>query len=274
MHVAIKRLNKQVVDEQILHGLTREDPYTEIVRMNAVGDNRHVLRYIDALEDDFYIYLIMPRCESDLAGFIPGLDRPLDDQLARIGGGMPEDQACNLFKQILEDLQHLGDNQICHRGLSFNNCMIYLGRVVFINLALSFQLPPNAVLVHGTENSGNPAYQPPDVFIGLPYNAYKCDLWAAVVILFNLLTGKMLYHHPHPDDLKFCFFILSGGILMTPRHDRMTMIWNGLNETQQLEFFSIITRLVESSPEVKEIFDGVLRMEDRWDLNTVAAHLP
>ena len=58
---------------------------------------------------------------------------------------------------------------------------------------------------------------------------------------------------------------------MTPRHDLLHEIWNGLNEFQRQEFFSIMTRFSELSREVKEIFDGVLRMTERWDLDAVAA---
>ena len=273
-HVAIKCLNKRVVDNQVIHGRTTEDPYTEIVRMHTIGDNLHVLRCIEALEDDSYIYIIMPRCEGSLASFIPDANRLLDGQDDPIRERMPEAEARDLFKQILENLQYLRDNRICHRGLSSTNYMIYQGRVVFINFALSFQLPPNAVHVHGTDVSGIPAHQPylpPEVFMGLPYDAYMCDLWAAVVTLFNLLTAKNLYRVPYSDDLKFRFFILCGGISMTPRHDLMHEIWNGLNEFQRLEFSSIIARFSELSPEVKEIFDGVLRMTERWDLDAVAA---
>ena len=54
----------------------------------------------------------------------------------------------------------------------------------------------------------------------------------------------------------------------------MNEIWIGLNESQRLEFLSILTRFLALSREVKEIFGGVLRMDERWDLDAVAAHLP
>ena len=49
---------------------------------------------------------------------------------------------------------------------------------------------------------------------------------------------------------------------MTPRYDLMYEIWSGLNETQRQELFSMAARRSELSQEVKEIFDGVLRMSD------------
>ena len=61
---------------------------------------------------------------------------------------------------------------------------------------------------------------------------------------------------------------------MTPRYGLMFEIWSGLNETQRQQLFSMAARRSELSQEVKEIFDRVLRMSDRWDLDAVVAHLP
>ena len=261
--VAIKCLNKQVVERERRAG-NRKDPYREIYRMQTIGDNVHVLK-CEALYDETNIYIVMPYCE----------EHSLFSTFLFFEDGLPEAEARGYFQQMFENLTYLRDHQICHRDLSLDNCLIYQGRVVFSDFSHSFRLPPDAVHVHGTADPhGTIAYQPPDVLQGLPYHAYKCDLWAAVVSLFNLLTGEMLYSLPVPGDLKFCFFILCGGISMTPRHDLMNEIWIGLNEAQRQEFGSIMTRYLELSQEVKEIFDGVLRMSDRWDLDAVAAHLP
>ena len=55
-HVAIKCLNKQVVDAALRAG-TNENPYKEIYRMQTLGDNVHVLGCIEALQDQTYIYI-------------------------------------------------------------------------------------------------------------------------------------------------------------------------------------------------------------------------
>ena len=229
--------------------------------MERYGDNIHVLRLIDSIEDETNIYIVMPYCALLL------------DSIQE-GEGLPEAEAREWFQQILENLQYLRAHRMCHRDLSPAHCMMYQGRVVFSLSGVSFQLPPNELHANGKVGRGNPKYQPPEVQLGERYNAYGCDLWSAVVILFNLLTGHILYHHPHPVDFKFRYFILSRGISMTPRQDLMNEIWIGLNESQRLEFLSIIARHSELSPEAKEIFGGVLRMDERWDLDAVAAHLP
>jgi serine/threonine protein kinase len=262
--VAIKCLNKRVVEAELRNG-SREDPYIEILRMQTIGhDNVHVLGCIEALQDETYLYIIMPFCEQgSLYSKIFGRE-----ELSS------EDQASIEFRQILENLGYLRDNHICHRDLSLDNCMIYQGRVVFSDLARSFRLPPNASYVHGTNPHGKPAYQPPEVFLGEPYNAYDCDLWAAVIILFNLLTGMNMYHWPFADrDLFFKYFILAGGLSMNPVNRETLNLWGNLNLTQHHELTPIIGRHSAMSQDVKKIFDGVLRMDpqQRWNLDDVSA---
>jgi serine/threonine protein kinase len=66
IYVAIKKINKQAV-AHALNGknVLREDaygenPYKEIARMQEMGDNRHVIKCLDALQDDDYLYIITP----------------------------------------------------------------------------------------------------------------------------------------------------------------------------------------------------------------------
>ena len=259
--VAIKCLNKQVVEAALKAG-SKEDPYKEIYRMQTMGDNVHVLGCIEALQDETNIYIIMPYCEEySLLRLIPG------------GEGLPEAQARHYFKQILENLQYLREHRICHRDVSPDNCMVYRGRVVLNDLARSFELPPEASHVYGTDTHGKPPYQPPEVFVGLPYNAYGCDLWAAVVTFFNLLTGQILYYLPYHTDLKFRYFILARGIARTPMNELINEILMELDESKRLPLTSITSKCLELSPEVLEVFDHVLIMapNERWGLDDVAS---
>jgi serine/threonine protein kinase len=281
--VVIKCLNKRVVEDALRNG-GRNDPYTEILRMQTIGhDNVHVLGCIEALEDENCIYIVMPSCERGRPLDVFPQEVPEDhevhhvfrqilENLRFLRGFLPHRERL-YFQQMIENLRYLRDHRICHRNLSPSNCRVYRGRIVFGGFSRSFQLPPDATHVHGTNTHGNPAYQPPEVFFGEPYNAYGCDLWAAVVILFEVLTGMNLYHWPRADDLNFRFFIMEGGLFRTPNDLIELDVWRTLHATQQQEFTRIITRYVGLSPDVREIFEHVLRMDpqERWDLDAVAA---
>ena len=265
--VAIKRVEKSVLGGGY-------NPYREIDLMQRYGDNIHVLGCIEALYDDTYIYIVMPYCDDgSLLSSIPG-------------EGFPEDEAREWFQQILDNLRYLRERRICHRDLSPDHCMMYQGRVVFSYLALSFQLPPNVLDANGTVNVGNPAYQPPEVFLGRePYNAYGCDLWAAVVTLFYMLTGVPLYNSATETDIFFIFFIWASGLSTAPLNNNAINVLRVLNEDQVQTLLPIFERSFVLSPNAREILGGleivpgreivggVLRMtpDERWGIDEVAA---
>jgi len=258
-YVAIKRLDRKVVDQSLAQG-KRENPYREISRMQTLGDNIHVLGCIEALQDENFLYIIMPYCEQEsLVEWIPW-DR-----------GFPEEKARQIFQQILENLIYLRQHGVCHRDLSPDNCMVYKGRVVFTDLAMSFRVPKTTSFITPLGGFGKPAYLPPEVFYSLPFDAHSCDLWSAVVIFFNLLTGELLYRNPTPSDINFRYFILARGISSTPVNERTVEVLMGLEGAEQTELWKIASRCLHMSPEVLEILDRVLRvaLHERWTTDDI-----
>jgi serine/threonine protein kinase len=259
-YVAIKRLCKAVVDKSLSQG-KRENPYKEIQRMQALGDNLHVLGCKEALQDDKYLYIVMPYCEQEsLVECIPWKQ------------GLAEDQARKLFGQILENIVYLRAHGICHRDLSPDNCMIYKGRIVFTDLAMSFRIPRTTTLTSPMGGFGKPAYLPPEVFFNLPFDAHACDLWSAAVTLFNLLTGEILYRMPHPGDIMFRYFILARAISRTPVNERTVEVLMELEDAEQTSLWSVASKCMSLSHEVLDLLEGVLRMsmQDRWTSDDVA----
>lgn len=258
--VAIKCLNKRVVNAALQAG-KKEDPYKEIHRMKTIGDNIHVLSCIEALQDEHNLFIIMPFCEEEsLVSFIPWKQ------------GFPEARARLIFGQILENLMYLRNHGICHRDLSPDNCMVYKGRVVFNDFARSFRLPPESSQVYGMGAHGKPAYQPPEVYIDRPFDAYGCDLWASVVTLFNLLTGEFLYRTPIPSDIQFRYFVLARGISRTPMNELTIEILQDLEGAEQMSLWKVASKCLQLSPEVIEVLDQVLRIspQERWNVDSVA----
>jgi serine/threonine protein kinase len=260
-YVAIKRLNRKVVDHSLTQG-KRENPYKEIYRMQVLGDNIHVLGCIEALQDENYLYIIMPYCEQEsLVEWIPWKQ------------GFPEERARQVFQQVLENIIYLRQHGVCHRDLSPDNCMIYKERVVFTDLAMSFRIPLATSFVTPLGGFGKPAYLPPEVYYNLPFDAFGCDLWSSVVILFNLLTGEILYREPIPSDINFRYFILARGISQTPANERTVEVLMGLEGAEQTALWKIASRCLHLSPEVLEILDQVLRvaMQERWTTDEISA---
>ena len=230
--------------------------------MQTIGDNIHVLGCIEALKDDNYMYIVMPYCEEEsLVEWIPWKQQK----------GFSEHRARLLFLQILENILYLRRFGIVHRDLSPDNCMIYNGRVVFTDLAMSFKVPPSGY-VTPLGGFGKPAYLPPEVFFNLPFNAYACDLWSSAVILFNLLTGEILYEQPEPSNILFRYFILAKGLSNTPVNERTVEILSEIDDPSiQLPLQSIAEKCMALSPNVLTLLEGMLRVafQKRWTMKEI-----
>jgi len=276
--VAIKCLNINVVETALRTG-SFEDPYREIYRMEAIGDNLHVLKCIEALKDEENMYIVMPYCEKSLA----------DLDVTQ------EPEAHQRFLQSLHSLKYLKERQICHRNLSPTKFWIHKDRVVLSGLGQSFQLPPGqSIVTPDTEPHGAFPFQPPEVYCssfgdGWRYNIYQCDLWASALTVICLLTGGN-FHFPCHQDLMCKCFIWERGITGI-RNDGVDeclkdadLLGNrGAYEGEDNEernrhtarirqarllrmAFKIVTEL---NPSLREILDNVLKLNpgERWNLD-------
>jgi serine/threonine protein kinase len=277
-HVAIKKLKRSVVDQYLKAG-GHENPYKEVSRMQHYGDNVHVLGCIEALHDDTFLYIITPYCEyGSLRDVIPWQQSHM----------VAEDQVCAYFVQLLQVLEYLKRHGICHRDLSPDNIMIYQGRLVVTDLAMSFRISPPQeasaphsgqapapVLVRPLGGYGKTAYVPPEVRRNLPFDPYTCDLWSSMVTVFNLLTGEILFEDSTQQNLKFVYFVLAHGCSRTPMNERTAELQirhvRQLVPEAQASFQRMVHKVLQLSPEVLELLEGVLQVqpENRWNLARV-----
>ena len=242
-YVAIKQLSLQAVHNYLRKG-GQEDPYKEIARMQELGDNIHVLKCIEALRDNEYLYIITPRAcaEGTLKDVIWG---PSYSSLTR-------DRIHDWMVQILEILSYLERHGICHRDLSPDNFLFLTpDHLVVFDLALSIRMPHvqvqqqelpgsagnhdnvamvqtyrTTILPHG--NFGTFAYMAPELFKNAVYDGVGTDLWSCVLILYNLLTRQILYHLPIPSDISFRYFVMARGLSSMPVNERTVEILSDL----------------------------------------------
>lgn len=267
--VAIKRLSRAVVNDCLRLG-RHENPYKEIQRAQTLGDNIHVLGVIEALQDEEYLYIIMPYCErKSLAEWIPW------------GRGIPEHTAASIYQNILENLLYCREHGICHRDLSPDNCMVLNGRVVFNDLAMSFRIPPSGY-VTPMGGFGKPHYLPPEVCYDLPFSPTACDLWSSAVILFNLVTGEFAFEMPCAENVLFCYLVLARGVSTTPINEQLIerletqaqiqpQSGRSADSTGQ-ERIAKLRRIAQKctglSPAIKDLIGGILKMDPLERLTT------
>ncbi|KAL3919668.1 MAG: hypothetical protein SGILL_003642 [Bacillariaceae sp.] len=244
--VAIKRLSKAVVQQSLQQG-RRENPYKEIRLMQQLGDNRHVLGMTEALEDEQYLYIIMPYCEREsLVEWIPWKR------------GVQEHAARTIFRNVLENMIYLHQRGVCHRDLSPDNCMVLNDRVVFTDLAMSLVIPSDGSPVSGQGGYGKAAYIPPEVCLNYDFDATACDLWGAAVTLFNLVTGEIGWTEPMPGNILFRYLVLARGLHRNPANERTVEIL--MEEPDQSPLKSLAQKCLTLSPEVLDLLSGVLHI--------------
>jgi serine/threonine protein kinase len=305
--VAIKRLFKSVLDAAQQRG-EHENPDCELFRMNTIGDDIHVLSCIEALEDDMYLYIISPFAEGQTVGDHIPLSPSSNDPVAI------EHQARVMFHELLQDLQYLHDDHaICHRDVSPGNCLVHQGRIVLNDLAMSHRIPrPSTQQAQqqalqrahrcSRDNDwrrvgwisnfgcfGKPPYWPPEVALPLTgggvelaegVHAPSCDLWAAVVILFHLVTGCNFYHFPYCGDRIFRIFVMCGGLApagsgVTRHSALLERAWEEIQAPAERPYrnhvITIRQKLQRLSPRVQELLFHVFQMNphDRWTMEEV-----
>eukprot|EP00980_Cylindrotheca_fusiformis_P008440 scaffold1784_cov116-Cylindrotheca_fusiformis.AAC.20 len=274
--VAIKRLKKAVFIPALNDQLhpSQEDPYKEIHRMQtpSLADNEHVLGCIKAMEDDHFLYIVMPYCEGgDLSQVSP---------LQPDGEKTAELQAFLIVRKMMKILQHVHDNPhvqnsygICHRDIKPKNFLLTAnGTLLLSDFAMSFPIP-NGGFVSDVGYFGTPAYLPPEIAGHKPFDARGCDLWACMVSLFILLTGMPVYSRPLPDDSLFAYCIMCKGLSNEPVDEDIRLLVEELNKEHRdlLLLRDIAERIKALSPQLRELLGNVLSLDPktRWDRDKV-----
>jgi serine/threonine protein kinase len=260
--VTIKCFSKAVLYSLQARGKLFDDPYKDILRMQSLGDNVHVLGCIEASEDDSFVYVITPYCEHSLADLIPWQEP----------GAESEENARTIFSQILESIRYLYTHGVCHGNISVHNVMVYQGRVVLADLGASFRIPATKLTKPPTKRFGNATFQAPEIFQNLPFDPHACDVWSSVVVMFHLLTGRSLYHIPYPDDTFFRYFCLAQGFSRRDGNRLAAQVMaelEGTIEEAPLRAFAVACEAL--SRDLLDMLAGVLQVDLklRWTLDEI-----
>jgi serine/threonine protein kinase len=117
-------------------------------------------------------------------------------------GSYSEDDACDIIRQMLSALSYLNSKGVAHRDLKMENIVLTTGasstQVKIIDFGLADQLSSHRPSFH--EACGTPLYLAPEVVSRLEYGT-SCDVWAAGVVLFMLLSGDYPFQGNSVSDL-------------------------------------------------------------------------
>eukprot|EP00541_Cyclophora_tenuis_P005719 CAMPEP_0116542362 /NCGR_PEP_ID=MMETSP0397-20121206/978_1 /TAXON_ID=216820 /ORGANISM="Cyclophora tenuis, Strain ECT3854" /LENGTH=452 /DNA_ID=CAMNT_0004066371 /DNA_START=1 /DNA_END=1359 /DNA_ORIENTATION=+ len=215
-----------------LRGRHLEDPIKEISAMQLIGNyHPNVLGCIEVLQDDEYLYTIMPYCAGgDLFGRVMGNDKTrTDSQLSdktfdQAGTQVEEGKARLWFRQLLSGLFHLQRKGVCHRDISLENLMIddENDELKIIDMGMCLRVPyvdldneasdrvtdvsdgTERLLMKSQGQGGKLMYMAPEVVAREDvFDGFAIDLWAAGVVLFVMLVGLAPFKWAHPSDKRY-----------------------------------------------------------------------
>jgi class 3 adenylate cyclase/tetratricopeptide (TPR) repeat protein len=141
----------------------------------------------------------------DVAGWSPGPGAPrvpvlvmeylrgesLESLLARERPGLL--RSLDIVAAVASGLAHAHEHHVIHRDLKPGNVLLsQQGTVKLLNFALAHLMTPGPGAAPLLPTGGTPAYMAPEQWRGEPQDA-RTDIWAAGVLLYELLTGAPPY---------------------------------------------------------------------------------
>ena len=170
--VAIKIISKLKLTKKEEIRLKRE-----IQIVNQLN-HQNIIKIYEIKEDKNNFYLIMEYySEGDLYRFLSKYNK------------LNEEDASIIFYQIVNGVEYLHNNLICHRDLKLENILIDKKKnVKIIDYNLSnFFLESNGCILKTP--CGSPYYAAPEMIKNKSYNAKSVDIWSIGIILYVILCG-------------------------------------------------------------------------------------
>lgn len=174
--------------------INQEDEINSIITLqylNIKPKHPNIMNLIEILNDERNIYIITEWSGTELFQI---LTNSSINPLHRFN----EFDTKIIFRQIIEGLKFLHEKGVCHLDLSLENILINSSNnIKIIDFGLSKQLPVDCDGFHKEFDAGSilpckRCYISPEIFSIKSFDGIKADIWSCGVILYMLLTGRII----------------------------------------------------------------------------------
>lgn len=202
----------------------------------------NIINLYEIYKDDRYLYLVMENC--------PGGD--LEDHIKK--GRVKEEDAKNMFYQMLYGVNFLHTNSICHRDIKPGNFMFSDKSKNTIKL-IDFGWSKEYAFSDLVSVAGSPYYVAPEIVKNydakkkLKYNQL-CDTWSLGVTLYEMLSNKMPFDAGKRNELF--------KLILTKRLRFEGFVWEKISEDCK----DLIRKLLEKDP--KKRLTATEALNHKW----------
>ncbi|OEU22219.1 ser/thr kinase [Fragilariopsis cylindrus CCMP1102] len=202
---------------------------------------------LDLLSDERNLYSIMPYCDG--GELFERLD--LNERFS-------ETEARYWMDQILNGLENLQKNGICHRDMSLENLLVHKDGALVIDMGMCLLVPyceedPTMCcglgrlgrrhLIRPQGTCGKWIYMSPEIYRNEePFDGFAVDMWATGVILFLMLTGFPPWERACQTDERF-HYMTAGYLVQMLTEWEIGLSSDGMDLLQRMLFLDPKDRL-------------------------------
>ena len=188
-----------------------------------------------------------------------------------------EEKICKIFfYKILQCVKTLHKMGICHRDLKLDNFCLdgdcYNIKLGDFGLSTLIIRKKNGKAKKMTGNRGTEKYKAPEIFLEIPYDGEKADIFSLGVILFNLRTAKYGFLKAElvdfPKDIAEKLYNYIKEKKIETYWKLLEINWNisGLSEEFKKLYIKMVSYNPHERPTIEEIYNDEWMKEIR-DLN-------
>jgi len=163
--------------------------YEEIKLIKSIK-HKNIVKLIDVIETSTVLCIVMEYCENG----------ELYDLIVDNFQNFTNDDKKKIFKELVEAVKYLHENNISHRDLKVENVLLDRDNNVKLadfNLATRFQ--PNELFTH---RCGSEEYTSPEIVTRKAYDPRLTDIWALGIILYAIVVGHLPFYHKNGERMQ------------------------------------------------------------------------
>ncbi|CAJ1462339.1 unnamed protein product [Effrenium voratum] len=161
----------------------------EVAIMKRLTSHANIIQLFEVIETASQIVLMMEFATGgDLLRYVRNRRR------------LAEPCAKDLFKQLMEGLEHVHEMHVVHRDIKLENLLLDpFGCVKIADFGVAAIVQPGKKL---HDHCGTPSYIAPEILQDAGYEGFPVDVWSAGVALYAMLCGRLPFKGKSMSELK------------------------------------------------------------------------